>query len=171
MGLNPPNTTSKLHLHVEQFSLKTTYNLTEGLLYNQSCKKANTYGWVWIESDWVGTCVLGGNSEEKGDYTVGSHTGEWAVRASGWVSSPRVLQERWAPLVDWQTAGWWEGGRKPGLCSWGMCVLACLQSRAERGLLPGFTRLPWYVPQPKPIKKKKLEIKVIWIKENNWCKK
>ena len=35
----PPTNTSKIHLHVERFSLKTNWKLAERLLYNQGCKK------------------------------------------------------------------------------------------------------------------------------------
>ena len=34
-----PNKTSKIQLHVEQFSLKTNWKLAERLLYSQDCKK------------------------------------------------------------------------------------------------------------------------------------
>ena len=40
MWSSPPTmNTSKLHLHVEQFSLKTNWKPAEGLLYNQGCMK------------------------------------------------------------------------------------------------------------------------------------
>ena len=35
-----PTNTSKIHIHLEQFSLKTKWKLTEGFLYNHGCKKA-----------------------------------------------------------------------------------------------------------------------------------
>ena len=35
----PPTNTSKIHLLVEQFSLKTNWKLTERLLYNQGYQK------------------------------------------------------------------------------------------------------------------------------------
>ena len=65
----PPINISKLHAHVEQFSLKTNWRVAERLLYNQGCKK--DYGELIrkgreeIRSEPV---ALGGDSEEKGDY-------------------------------------------------------------------------------------------------------
>ena len=35
----PPRDTSKLHLRVQQFSVKSNWKLAEKLLYNQDCKK------------------------------------------------------------------------------------------------------------------------------------
>ena len=35
----PPTDTSKVHLHVEEFSQKTNWKLAEDLLYNESFKK------------------------------------------------------------------------------------------------------------------------------------
>ena len=43
--LPPPANTSKQHLHVEQFSLKTNSRLAERLLHNQSCKERSTQSW------------------------------------------------------------------------------------------------------------------------------
>ena len=37
---------SKIHLHVEQFSLKTNQRLIERLFYNQTCKEISTQSQV-----------------------------------------------------------------------------------------------------------------------------
>ena len=61
-----PTNTPKIHLHMEQSSLKTNWKLA-GLLYNQGCKK-NTYvlGQEGKNSDQVGTCASGIELRDKG---------------------------------------------------------------------------------------------------------
>ena len=62
--------TSKIHLPVEQFSLKINWKLAEGLLYHQDCKihtQLERNGRKAIGSGPVSHG--GGNSEENGDYT------------------------------------------------------------------------------------------------------
>ena len=40
---------SKIHLHVEQFLLKTNWKWVKGLLYNQGWKKDTHIGWLGRE--------------------------------------------------------------------------------------------------------------------------
>lgn len=58
---------------MEQFSLKDNWKLVERLLYNQGCKKIHVVsdqkGREVIRSELVPHVPLGGDSEEKGDYT------------------------------------------------------------------------------------------------------
>ena len=55
--------TSKIHLHVEQFSLKTNWRLEERLLYSQGCKERFTWNQGGREEiDQVRT-----HTEEQGD--------------------------------------------------------------------------------------------------------
>ena len=62
---------------MEQFSWKTTWELAEGFLYNQGCKKVtHVIGEEGKKSDQVGTCAPGRESEEKRKYT-GEHS-TWA---------------------------------------------------------------------------------------------
>ena len=59
-SLLSPTNRSKIHLHVEQFSLETIWKLAERLLYNQSYKK-DTHG-IGLEgkrSDQVSTLGRG----------------------------------------------------------------------------------------------------------------
>lgn len=52
--------TSKIYLHMEQFSLETNWKLAEVFLYNQSCKKdTHIIGSEGKKSDWVKTCAPG----------------------------------------------------------------------------------------------------------------
>lgn len=101
-----PMNTSKIHLQVGEFSLKTTWKLAESLLYNQGSKKELTElggkrrGAIRLEH-----APLGGDLEEKGDFTggdlswevsgsshiLGSDTGKtnalgWLDRLAGWTA-------------------------------------------------------------------------------------
>lgn len=54
---SPPKSTSKIHQHMEQFSLKTSWRLAERHLYNHGCKK-NPHGIGEKEkSIWGRTCA------------------------------------------------------------------------------------------------------------------
>ena len=102
--------TSKIHLHVEQSSLLTTWRLTERLFYNQGCKKdLHQVGWQGRRSNQVtiltgdrriGECHrlgdtsrgLRGSSHILGTPTLGSTPKEesWTVSPSkfmGWSPS------------------------------------------------------------------------------------
>ena len=64
--------TSKIHLYVEQFSLKMNWKLAEGLLYNQGCKKdIHVIREEGKKSSWSqGLCPWEG-TEEEGEYRGG----------------------------------------------------------------------------------------------------
>ena len=62
--------TSKIHLPVEQFSLKINWKLAEGLLYIQSYKK-NAKVIRKGRKIRLGSVPLGVDPEKKGDYRSG----------------------------------------------------------------------------------------------------
>ena len=58
----------KIHLHVEQVSLKTNWKLAERLLCNQNCKKdAHIILWEGEKSE-IGTCVPDRVSKKMEEY-------------------------------------------------------------------------------------------------------
>ena len=68
---------SEIHLHVEQFSLKTNWKLSEGLLYNQGCKKdAHIIWWKGRKAIGLGPVPLGEDSEDKRNTWVDTSAGE-----------------------------------------------------------------------------------------------
>ena len=72
--------TSKIHLHLEQFSLKTNWKVTEGLPYNRAVRKIHVYlGRVGRKVIGLGRVPLGGDSEEEGDSTGGHGHPPWEV--------------------------------------------------------------------------------------------
>ena len=112
-----PLNTSKIHLHVGEFSLKTTWKLAESLLYNQGSKKELTdtggkrRGAMRLEH-----APLGGDLEEKGDFTdgdlswevssssniLGSDTGKtsalgWLDRLTGWTADETYRRAMGSP--------------------------------------------------------------------------
>ena len=102
----PPTNTSKLHLHVESFSLKTNWKLAEGLLYNQGCEKdPHITAQEGKESDQVGTCAPWEGTQRKGRIQRWTH---WGVRGESrrlgaWVLGSYV--GRPAALAGWRTSG------------------------------------------------------------------
>ena len=58
--------TSKIHLHVEQFSLKINWRLAERHLSTKAVKKDPHGSQEGKRIDQVRTCALGGDTEEKG---------------------------------------------------------------------------------------------------------
>ena len=63
---------SKIHPHVEQFSLKPNWKLAKGLLFNRNCKKdAQIIKQKGKRSDWVRTGAPWRGLRGKRDYTDG----------------------------------------------------------------------------------------------------
>ena len=58
--------TSKLHVHVKQFSLKTNWRLAERLFYDQGCKERATHR---KGSDHIGACASRKGHRRGGGYT------------------------------------------------------------------------------------------------------
>ena len=109
-----PLNTSKIHLHVGEFSLKTTWKLAESLLYNQGSKKELTElggkrrGAIRLEH-----APLGGDLEEKGDFTDGDLS--WEVSRSSNIlrsDTGKTSALGWLKLLVGQlmrlTGGLWE---------------------------------------------------------------
>ena len=63
----PSMNTSKIHLPVEQFSLKANRRLAERLFYNQGCRERFTCKWVGREVIQLGHAPIGEDTEEKGN--------------------------------------------------------------------------------------------------------
>ena len=72
--------TSKIKLHVKQFSLKTHWRLAKRLLCNQSCKKKKKkkiqmeLSRKGREAIVLGLVFLGEDTEEEKDYKLESHS-------------------------------------------------------------------------------------------------
>ena len=104
----PAMSISKIHLHVEQFSLKTNWRLAEKLLYNLGCKK-DTWGirQVGKRRDQVRTCALGrGLLEEKGDYRIRDPL--WGASSSSHILGGPGLgsnKGKMGPFAGWKTGG------------------------------------------------------------------
>ena len=64
MELTCPHEHVKIHLHVEQFSLKTNWKLAEGIRYKQGCKKdTQVTRQDGKKAIGLGIVFLGGDSE------------------------------------------------------------------------------------------------------------
>lgn len=90
MELTSPMNTSKIHLHMEQFSLQTNWRLAETLLYNKGYRE-DPYGIGWERKrcDQVKTVPLGGDSGEKGDDKSGGLP--WKVNCSNHILGTPAL--------------------------------------------------------------------------------
>ena len=69
-GKKTPMKISKIHLHVEQFSLKSNWRLAERLLHNPGCKMIHRKSVGREENPSDLPVNLEGDIEEKGDYRV-----------------------------------------------------------------------------------------------------
>lgn len=106
----PSMNTSKIHLHAEQFSLKTDGRLEERLLYNQGCKK-NLHGISVKRREAIRSGhVPFPRRQEKGDY-IGQDP-LWGVSSSSNIlSAPELGSNTWKPgPISW-LEGQWESGR------------------------------------------------------------
>ena len=100
--------TSKLQLHIEQLPLKSTWGLTEQLLYNQGCKERPPQpGKKGREAIWWRPAPLVGGTEEEG----GNHRlrdPPWAVRSSGHIIGIPALESdtRKISPLHWSEHQW-----------------------------------------------------------------
>ena len=125
----PPMNTSKIHLYVEQFSLKTHWKLVEELLYNQGCKKKNTYNWVGRKEKQASQDLWPweGNSGKRGFYgqtLILRQITNWASHSWG------PAWRRQTPFAGWRTVGTdrkHEEGGTP--CKTSVCTLVSPEAR------------------------------------------
>ena len=62
----------KMHLHMNQFSQKTSRKLAERILYNQGCKKDPKSKYNWVGREVISQdCACRRDTEEEGDYAAG----------------------------------------------------------------------------------------------------
>lgn len=77
-SLSPSKNGSKIHLHVEKFSLKATWRQAERLFYNQSCKERSTQSQVGKEKRSGGPVPLEGTRRGEGHHWLGDLP--WGIR-------------------------------------------------------------------------------------------
>ena len=106
LNLPHPMNTSKLQLHMERLSLRTTWRLAEQMFYNQGYKKRTTGSLVGGEEkssqdprSWYVT-------QKKKYHSLGILPKEQGVWARHWVSQPWGLAAgRKTPWLVWKLVG------------------------------------------------------------------
>lgn len=114
-----PMNTLKIHLHVEEVLLKTTWRLVERLFYNRGCKERSTQNWLRKEERKSGQDLCSWEGTQKMDY-MGTDP-SWGMRN---LSHILYIPALWSDTRNISPLSWFEnkwdlteGSKKPRLCS------------------------------------------------------
>ena len=145
-----PANTSKILLHVKQFSLKTNWRVAKGVFYNQDCKKhPQTQSWVGKEKKKSDQDLCPKEmTERKGNTRVcrfyqGSEQFDSQARHPSFVVQHQDVKSPWLLWKQWD---WQRSSKKPRCDLWraGTCLLTPeTRQRKELKLPATLARFAW----------------------------
>ena len=139
-----PKVTSKIRLHMEQFTLKNKWELAA--LIQPGLQERLTCNWIGRDYKWLDwdLCPWEGTQRKQENTQLEAQQGEWVLRAMEWMpQSWGPTQQRQAPLTGGRTVGTNRRAVKSLDSSCEECAHTGLHGKGELKPWSWLTCFPW----------------------------